>query len=177
MTEDSADEDKNIFYDHLEDLACKIPSGDLITVLGDFNAVSGSVRVGNDSTIRPFGSGTPTDNTDRLVGYSQNFKLRIAGSWFRRKSIHRYSWYSADGVTRKEIDHILVSTRWRSLQSCRVYRGFEFSSDHRLVVARLKIHIKKPKVPREQRSCKFDAGSLRIPEVRERFSRVFSEHM
>ena len=176
-TEDSADVDKNIFYDHLEDLTSKIPSGDLITVLGDFNAVSGSVRVGNDSTIGPFGSGTPTDNTDRLVGYSRNFKLRIAGSWFRRKSIHRYSWYSADGVTRKEIDHILVSTRWRSLQSCRVYRGFEFSSDHRLVVARLKIHIKKPKVSREQRSCKFDAGSLRKPEVRERFSRVFSEHM
>ena len=99
-TEDSADEIKNIFYDHLEDLTCKIPSGDLITVLGDFNAVSGSVRAGNDSTIGPFGSGTPTDNTDRLVGYSRNFKLRIAGSWFRRKNIHRYSWYSADGVTR-----------------------------------------------------------------------------
>ena len=79
-TEDSADEEKNIFYDHLEDLTSRIPGGDLITVLGDFNAASGSVRVENDSTIGPFGSGTPNDNTDRLVGYSRNFKLRIAGS-------------------------------------------------------------------------------------------------
>ena len=49
----------------------------------------------------------------------------------------------------KEIDRILVSTRWRILQNCRVCRSAEFSAtDHRLVVALLKLHIKSRKPPR-----------------------------
>ena len=59
------------------------------------------------------------------------------------KTIHRLSWYSNDGTTKKEIDHTLVSTHWRSLLSCRVHRGFEFHSDHRQVVAELTFLVKK----------------------------------
>ena len=45
--------------------------------------------------------------------------------------------------------HILVSTRWRILQNCRVFRSVEFfAPDHRLVVPSLKLHIKSRKPPR-----------------------------
>ena len=57
-------------------------------------------------------------------------------------------WYSNAGGVAKEIDHILVSTRWRILQNCRVFRSAEFfATDHRLVVASLKLHIKSRKPP------------------------------
>ena len=53
------------------------------------------------------------------------------------------------GNAMKEIDHILVSTRWRILQNCRVYRSAEFfSTDHRLVVATLKLKLKSCSIPR-----------------------------
>jgi len=45
--------------------------------------------------------------------------FRIAGSWFKRKTIHRLSWFSNDVVTGKEIDHVLVNTRWTILRNCR----------------------------------------------------------
>ena len=41
---------------------------------------------------------------------------------------YRMSWYTDDGIT-KEIDHILVNTRWKSLANCRVFRELEFESD------------------------------------------------
>ena len=52
----------------------------------------------------------------------------------------------------RQIDHILVSSRWKTVQNCRVYRSMEFSSDHRPVVATVAIKLrgsfpKKPAAP------------------------------
>ncbi|KAG0726185.1 LINE-1 retrotransposable element ORF2 protein [Chionoecetes opilio] len=72
-----------------------------------------------------------------------------AGSWYQRSELHRWTWYSNAGGVAKEIDHILVSTRWRILQNCRVYRSAEFfGTDHRLVVATLKLHVKSRRISR-----------------------------
>ncbi|KAG0712637.1 Adapter molecule Crk [Chionoecetes opilio] len=66
-----------------------------------------------------------------------------------RPELHRWTWYSNAGGVAKEIDHILVSTRWRILQNCRVYRSAEFfGTDHRLVVATLKLHVKFRRISR-----------------------------
>ncbi|KAG0716589.1 DNA repair protein RAD50 [Chionoecetes opilio] len=66
-----------------------------------------------------------------------------------RPELHRWTWYSNAGGVAKEIDHILVSTRWRILQNCRVYRSAEFfGTDHRLVVATLKLHVKSRRISR-----------------------------
>ncbi|KAG0716609.1 hypothetical protein GWK47_009246 [Chionoecetes opilio] len=67
----------------------------------------------------------------------------------KRPELHRWTWYSNAGGVAKEIDHILVSTRWRILQNCRVYRSAEFfGTDHRLVVATLKLHVKSRRISR-----------------------------
>ncbi|KAG0717388.1 Craniofacial development protein 2 [Chionoecetes opilio] len=83
------------------------------------------------------------------LAFKRSRRLRIAGSWYQRPELHRWTWYSNDGGVAKEIDHILVSTRWRILQNCRVYRSAEFfGTDHRLVVATLKLHVKSRRISR-----------------------------
>ena len=96
---------------------------------------------------------------------AQKNKLRVGGSWFPRKEIHRATWYSNDGVTRKEIDHILVGTRWKLLMSCRVYRSFEFSSDHRPVVATLRLHLRCHSPPCLSGAKRFDSQRLADPVI------------
>ena len=67
--------------------------------------------------------------------------IACSGSWFKRLDIHRETWISNDGRTRKELDYILVPRELdhnRSLvKSYRVYRGAEApaNTDHRLLVA------------------------------------------
>ena len=52
--------------------------------------------------------------------------------------------YNAGGVA-KEIDHVLVDGRWRKIQNCRVYWSAQFfNTDHRLVVATLKLQSFNP---------------------------------
>jgi hypothetical protein len=119
-TEQAEAENKDIFYQALDDLLVGIHRNDLVICLGYFNAVSGTNRLHNDIIIGPFGSGAANDNSNRMVSFCRRHRLLIGGSWFRRKDIHQCSWYSNNGNTRKEIDHILVRTRWKSIANCRV---------------------------------------------------------
>ena len=64
----------------------------------------------------------------------------------------------------KEIDHVLVDSRWRMNQNCRVYGSAQFlNTDHRLVVATLKLQLKSGiMVPSQPR---LDVGKLRDKRV------------
>ena len=146
-TEDSMMADKDTFYRDLDGIFQSIHSRDVRICLGDFNAVTGTDRIPKDQVVGPFGNGVSNDNSDRFVSFCRDNGLRIAGSWFQRKDIYRWSWYSNDGVTRKEIDHVLVSTRWKSLRSCRVKRSLEIGSDHKPVCATLRLHLKREPMP------------------------------
>ena len=142
-------EEKEMFYAKLDSVLDQCPRRDTLIVLGDFNATTGTERVGYEICVGPHGSGTRNTNSSLLLNFARSRRLRIAGSWYQRPELHRWTWYSNAGGVAKEIDHILVSTRWRILQNCRVFRSAEFfATDHRLVVATLKLHVKSRRIPR-----------------------------
>ena len=148
-TEMCETEEKEMFYAKLELVLDQCPRRDTLIVLGDFNAVTGSERDGYEICVGPHGSGTRNTNSSLLLNFARSRRLRIAGSWYQRPPLHRWTWYSNAGGVAKEIDHILVSTRWRILQNCRVFRSAEFfATDHRLVVATLKLHVRTRMSPR-----------------------------
>ena len=96
--------------------------------------VSGCDRAGYEMSVGPHGSGTDTgsENSLLILDFARSQKLRISGSWYQRPDPHRWTWYSDVGNAAKEIDHILVSTRWRILQNCRVYRSAVVLTMYRL---------------------------------------------
>ena len=142
-------EEKEMFYAKLDSVLDQCPPRDTLIVLGDFNAVTGTERAGYELCVGPHGSGTRNTNSSLLLNFARSRRLRIAGSWYQRPELHRWTWYSNAGGVAKEIDHILVSTRWRILQNCRVFRSAEFfGTDHRLVVATLKLHVRKRRISR-----------------------------
>ena len=75
------------------------------------------------------------DNGLRLLQLCSMHNLVITNTLFARKDIHKYTWYSNDGRTKKMIDYIFVSQRWRSsISNCSTYRSAEIgNTDHRLV--------------------------------------------
>ena len=85
-------------------------------------------------------------------------------TWFPHKEIHRISWYSNDGVTRKTIDHILFSKRWNAVSDCRVFRSGELGcTDHRIVVATVNIKLKRTQ-PKSTTNRLADVAKLVDPE-------------
>ncbi len=152
------------FYDDLVSAIGRCPSRDTLLVLGDFNATTGIDRDGYEACLGPHGSGARSQNGSRLLDFAKGHGLRIAGSWFQRSLPRRQSWYSNTGVVAKEIDHVLVGGRWRLLQNCRVFRSAQFfNTDHRLVVATLRLQLKSKRLPPSQ--PRLDVDRLKDPAV------------
>lgn len=157
-TELADDQAKNTFYDHLNLVIQQISLlilHDITIVLEDLNAtVSPASRDMQTKTIVGPESPDPiTNNGDRLLQLCNVGGLSIVDTWFPRKNIHEWTWYSNDGKTCKALDHIIISSRWKSsVTNCRVYPGAQLgSTDHRLLVAQLRLKI-SPRVPPRLRS-------------------------
>ena len=111
--------EEEMLYGKFDSVLDQCPCRDALIVLGDFNAVTDTGRTGYEICVGPHGSGTRNDNSSFLLNSARSRNLRIAGSWYQRPTLHRWTWYSNAGGVAKEIDHILVSTRWRIVQNCR----------------------------------------------------------
>ena len=73
----------------------------------------------------------------------------------------------------KEIDHVLVDGRRRMILNCRVYRSAQFlNTDHRIVVATLKLQLKSQRMVPSQ--LRLDVGKLNDERVAEEFANRLS---
>ena len=67
-----------------------------------------------------------------------------ANSLFQQHKRRLYTWTSPDGQHRNQIEYILCSQRWRSsIQSAKTKTGADCGSDHELLVAKIRVKLKK----------------------------------
>jgi Reverse transcriptase (RNA-dependent DNA polymerase)/Domain of unknown function (DUF6451) len=161
---------KDDFYESLSATLNKVPRGDIQILMGDLNAKVGNDNSHRESVMGKHGLGTANDNGDRFVELCTNHGLVIGGTIFKHKDIHKVTWYSSDGRTMNQIDHISISRKWRkSLLDVRVLRGAEVYTDHKLLVGaiQLKLASIKPKFSTCKR--KVDPSKLQSPQCRKQF--------
>ena len=176
-TEVAEDQTKDAFYDQLLDAILAAPPHDIVIVLTDANA---TISVDPRHTIRPAITGpvhvdTITNNNgDRLLHLCRSTNLCISDTWFPRKRIHHWTWYSPDGKTKKAIDHILISARWKSsVTNCRVFRGAQLgNTDHRMLIANLRLKLKA--TTPAKRIQKLDSSRFQDPAIKESYSCAIS---
>ena len=96
--------------------------------------------------------GTMNENGERFADCCADCNLVIEGSLFPHKTAHKATWVSPDHVTENQIDHICISQKFRrSLLDTRVKRGADAASDHHLLVARVRLKLKRNFQPRNPR--------------------------
>ena len=111
--------DKDIFYNQLGAVMDSIPSYDLKIVMGDFNSQIGRDTTGFEDVIGKEALGERTDNGERLLSLCSSNSLKIGGSMFSHKRIHKGTWQSPDGFT---VNHFCISRRWSTaLQDVRAF--------------------------------------------------------
>ena len=68
-----------------------------------------------------------------MIQFAISNGLNIRSTTFPHKGIHKEAWYSADGRTGSQIDHILISNRFMSeITDIRALRGPDIGSDRNL---------------------------------------------
>ena len=70
----------------------------------------------------------------------------ITNNWFKQPKRKLHTWTTPNGIHRKQIDYILIKNRWRSsVQSAKTLPEAHYGSDHELLVADIRLKLKKVK--------------------------------
>ena len=169
----SDDHSKDAFYEELQHAIDKVPRRDILIVAGDWNARTGKPDTNSQYCVGKFGLGQRCNNGERLVDFASYNRLSVVSTRFQHPKKHLLTWYSNDGRTAHQLDHILISTRWAtSVEDCRSYRGAETGNvngtDHTMVRARLKLHLSSR--PRPGGIRRINTTPLEHPEKRQALS-------
>jgi len=107
-TNKKMEEVREEFYNFLQQNMNQIANSDIKVILEDFN-----VKGGKEGTYEPtFGNESlhkETNNNEiKMIQFtiSEGFNGRTT---FPHKDIHKETWYSADGKTANQIDHVFIS--------------------------------------------------------------------
>ena len=114
LTNEKPEEIEKEFYNLLEQNVNQIANSGIKIIQGDFNA-----KVGKEDIYKP------TIGNERLQNETKNNRIKIIefaiskgfnvrSTTFPRKNIHKETWYSADGRTVNQINHTLISNRFKS---------------------------------------------------------------
>ncbi|KAL1448299.1 hypothetical protein WDU94_008926, partial [Cyamophila willieti] len=163
-TEEAEDEDKDTFYETLEEVCSNIPNYDMKILLGDANA-----KVGRETFWKPVAGSESlhpisNNNGTRLLSLALSFDYKIVSTMFPRKDIHKITWNSPSGQVKNQIDHVLIDSRHRSsITNVRSVRGAECGSDHNLVLVKVKQRIAIEKRIKSQQQPRIEIEKLKDP--------------
>ena len=138
--------------------------------MGNFNAKIGSDNTGYDEVMERQGLGEINENGERFADACALNNMVIGGSVFPQKRIHKATWVSPDLIIENQIDHVCIAKKFRrSLEDVRVKRGADAAWDHHLVVAKLKLKLRRNETGQERRRARYNVHFLGDVSIAERF--------
>ena len=113
------------FYQDLSHAVKQVAKGDMLLVMGDFNAKVGRREPSAmSSAVGLYGLGETNEAGEQLEDFCLEHELALANTMFKQHPRRLYTWTCPDGNTRNQIDYISIAQRWKtSLMNCRTYPG------------------------------------------------------
>ena len=129
----------------------------VIFIIENWNAKVGNQEI--PGVRGKFGLGVQNEAGQRLTEFCQENALVIANTLFQQHKRWLHTWTSPDAQYWDQIDYILCSQRWRSsIQSAKTRLGADYGSDHELLIAKLRLKLKK--AGKTTRSFRYDLNEI-----------------
>ena len=149
-----------LFYEDLQDILELTPQKDVFFIIGDWNAKVGSQET--PGVTGKFDLAVQHEAGQRLVDFCQENALVIANTLFQQHKRRLYTWTSADGQHRNQIDYILCSQDGEALYS-------QQKQDRELTVAQIMNSLLPnsdlKKVGKTTRPFRYDLNQTKILKV------------
>ncbi|CAF3198492.1 unnamed protein product [Rotaria sp. Silwood2] len=149
-----------IFYDDLQRTVDKVPSNDLLLLMGDFNARAGKQQHKTSGNIVGLHAiDHINENGQRLIGFCSMNNLVISNTFFEHKPIHKMTWMHPGNKKWHMIDDTIVNKKFRSIgEDVRVHRLAVaiIGTDHHLLPTKLRFHLKSRKKLNQRRPSRLD---------------------
>ena len=162
---------KSKFVDDLQGTLNLLPLGDIVMVLGDFNARVGKREVEDDvwREVRGiYGIGTCNEAGEQLLELRAVNNLTIMNTWLQKKPVHLDTWMHPATKQTHMIDFVMM--RKDQCTDVRVYRSACCWTDHYLVKGKLMFKHCVTRVP-------LAVYRLRSQEVRDKYQQSLEQHL
>ncbi|CAM0512663.1 unnamed protein product [Fasciola hepatica] len=179
-TNSADDETKDEFYTYLQEVINRVSRHDVLFIAGDWNARTCTANESTRHILGRFGLGQHCENDGRLTVLADINTMVVCSTRFQHPKKHLLPWYSNDGRTTHQLDHILVKAHWASsVEDFREYRGAitgnRKGTDHVLLRACFKVHLStRAKVSAPSR---INVAALGNPEKRKALSRAITTRL
>ena len=162
-------EEKERFYDDLQDTYDAMGCTENTLILGDFNGHVGTNRDGVENVIGAFSVGDKNEDGERLIDFCVRNNLTIMNTCFKHRDSHKWTWYRWDAnegkyTSMSMIDFVLASNRY-SVNDVKAIPSLSMDGDHRMVMC--KLMIQKPKKRRPVKKKRYVLENLNTEEIKE----------
>ena len=141
------DEEKEEFWEELEELIRSLSENDNIVIGADLNGHIGRGNTGYERWHGGFGHGEKNQEGGIILEFTQAYDLTLENSFFEKREEHYVTYMSE--TNRTVIDYILVRRQYLSdLKNCKVIPGESIASQHRLLVATMEFKAHHKRQPR-----------------------------
>jgi endonuclease/exonuclease/phosphatase family metal-dependent hydrolase len=121
-----------------------IDKTDAMILMGDFNAKVGCNNEEVEYIMGTHGIGDRNENGKLLIELCGRYKLNIGGTLFPHKLCHKVTWVSPNSNIQNQTDHLCITAKWKMmLLDVHDKSGADVGSDHHLLVAVLRINMKR----------------------------------
>lgn len=147
-TADKEEEEREKFYEQVTEAFKLTRKGEIVLIMGDFNAKVGSGAV--PEVVGSYGLGDRNEAGDVLVSYCVSREMVISNTLFKLPKRRLYTWKSPkdtkENIIRNQIDYILINKSMRKfVKAVKTYPGADINSDHNPVVMSLRLRFQKKK--------------------------------
>jgi hypothetical protein len=176
------DDDKDNFYEDLDQIYEECPKRAVKIIIGDLNA-----KVGQEEIYRPIIRKytlrtLSNDNGIRFINFACSKNMVVASTMFSHKDIHKMTWRSPDGQTHNQIGHLLTGARHASnVMDVRTSRGANIDSDHYLLISKIRSRISNARKMygsyARKFNRKFNSEKLKSPETSSAYREKLNEYL
>ena len=163
-------EKREKFYETLDQIINKFNNRSFIILCGDFNAKTGSSWQDYPEVLGQYGKGITNENGLFLLDFAREHNLTLTNTLFDHKMCHRTTWTAPfrkcidkqsnkirQNPYRNQIDYICVKDiKNITVTNARSYGGTRTSSDHKLVIADIKLKWKYNITPKKTKKHNID---------------------
>ncbi|XP_047491069.1 uncharacterized protein LOC125040532 [Penaeus chinensis] len=135
-TQGYTDDEKEEFWEELDEEVRKVPAEEKLWVGGDFNGHVGSDNTGREETVGRYVYGDKNDGGEELVAFAIRHNLWIVNRFYKKAPRHKMTYQS--GGFQLQIDYILCRTNDKNTKDCKVILGESITNQHRPVICTLR---------------------------------------
>ena len=166
------------FTEDLQDTVDKIPTSDVLLLLGDFNARVGCSVAGDvwRGVRGRHGVGCCNEAGEKFLEFCAVNQFTIMSTWFVKKSIHLATWKHPATKQSHMIDYVVMRAEQRMLcTDVQVMRGASCWSDHHMV--RVKVRVGLPRQQKQRTTLPFAVHTLHCKEQRKAYQQALEEQL